>query len=356
MVSGKTVPLARPINESDNRRPDHCDGSFDAYCDSHRKYTNITSILTSFGATNLLNTMNRYWKDYQGDDSNLWIHEWEKHGTCVSTLEPDCYGPEYKPQEEVVDYFRSAVAVYQQLPTYDWLKEAGIVPSNTQTYTRDQIMTVLRQKHGADVSLGCRGNKFDEVWYHFDVRGSIQTGEFVASVPDGGKTTCPLSGIRYPPKGPSGGGPGHHTTNHLTHTAPAGPRPTSTLPAFSGRGTLNVLTTDDRSRGCIIGSGAWYVSGTCAKFTSTPIDEDIGAKTFSLRSNKGECAVLDGELTCSKSIRKPSVFSADEAGLLAFGNDVTFFAHAIPRGWKQEGVYTEPAGHNTRLRIKWVGA
>jgi len=266
-------------------------------------------------------------------------------------LKPDCYGPDYKPQEEVVDYFRSAVAVYQQLPTYDWLKEAGIVPSLTQTYSRDQIMTVLRQKHGADVSLGCKGNKFDEVWYHFDVRGSIQTGDFVASIPDGGKTTCPPLGIRYPPKGSSGGG--SHTTYNPTHTAAPGPKPTSTLPAFSGRGTLNVLTNDDRVHGCIIGSGTWYVSGTCAKFTATPIDN---AKTFTLRSNKGECAVLDGELTCSRSVRKSSVFSADVGGLLAFGNNVTFFADAVPRGWKQQGVFTEPEGHATRLRIRWEGA
>jgi len=299
--------------------------------------------------------MSRFWKDYQGDDSNLWIHEWDKHGTCVSTLQPSCYGPNYKPQEEVVDYFRSAVAVYQQLPTYDWLKEAGIVPSLTQTYSRDQIMTVLRQKHGADVSLGCKGNKFDEVWYHFDVRGSIQTGEFVASIPDGGKTTCPPLGIRYPPKGSSGDG-GSRTTYRPTHTAAPGPKPTSTLPAFTGRGTLNVLTNDDRVHGCIISSGTWYVSGTCAKFTATPSDKAADAKTFSLRSNKGECAVLDGELTCSRSVKKPSIFSANDRGFLAFANNVTFFADAVPRGWKQEGVFTEPEGHAMKLRIRWEGA
>ena len=43
-------------------RPDHCDGSFDAYCDSHRKYTNITDILRSFSADDLLSTMTTYWK------------------------------------------------------------------------------------------------------------------------------------------------------------------------------------------------------------------------------------------------------------------------------------------------------
>jgi ribonuclease T2 len=32
--------------------------------------------------------MSTYWKDYQGDDETFWEHEWAKHGTCISTLEP----------------------------------------------------------------------------------------------------------------------------------------------------------------------------------------------------------------------------------------------------------------------------
>jgi hypothetical protein len=48
-------------------RPDHCDGSFEAYCDPSRNYRNITAILDSFDATDLLSTMSKYWKDYQGE-------------------------------------------------------------------------------------------------------------------------------------------------------------------------------------------------------------------------------------------------------------------------------------------------
>lgn len=297
--------------------------------------------------------MSTYWKDYQGSDSTLWSHEWNKHGTCVSTLRPSCYGGNYSPQEEVVDYFRAAVAVYEQLPTFTWLAAAGIVPSTTQTYTRDQIETALRLRHGADVSLGCKGNKFDEVWYHFDVRGSVQTGTFVPAVPDGGKTTCPAVGIRYPPKGGGSGGGG----GHATHTAPAVPSPTSTHPAFVGRGTLDALPdADDRPHGCIIGRGAWYVSGTCAKFTATPTSDSGEAKTFTLRSNKGDCAIQGGELTCSRSVGRPSVFSAEEGGLLAWGNNVTFFAERIPRGWRQQSVFTEKGGREVGLRIRWRSA
>lgn len=62
--------------------------------------------------------MSEYWKDFRGDDNHLWEHEWNKHGTCVSTLEPDCY-EDYLPQQEVVDYFDKTVEVYKDLPSYE---------------------------------------------------------------------------------------------------------------------------------------------------------------------------------------------------------------------------------------------
>lgn len=61
--------------------------------------------------------MSEYWKDFRGDDANLWEHEWNKHGTCISTLETKCYS-DYVPQEEVVDYFDKAVDLFKRLPSY----------------------------------------------------------------------------------------------------------------------------------------------------------------------------------------------------------------------------------------------
>ena len=49
--------------------------------------------------------MKKYWKDDAGNDESFWEHEWNKHGTCISTLEPSYYNG-YKAQEEVVDSFQ----------------------------------------------------------------------------------------------------------------------------------------------------------------------------------------------------------------------------------------------------------
>ncbi|KJZ72686.1 hypothetical protein HIM_07878 [Hirsutella minnesotensis 3608] len=136
--------------------PDNCDGTYPQQCDRSRVYRNLTDVLEAAGASATLQYMERYWKDFRGDDDNLWEHEWAKHGTCVSTLDPRCYGDDYRPADEA-------------------------------------------RRHGAPVTLRCRGGAINEVWYHFNVRGSLQAGQFVAAEPDGPKSSCG-SRVHYMPK------------------------------------------------------------------------------------------------------------------------------------------------------------
>lgn len=126
--------------------------------------------------------MNTYWKDYQGNDESFWEHEWGKHGTCISTLEPSCYTG-YAPQEEVVDYFQKTVDLFKTLDSYAFLSAAGIVPSTTKTYTSAEILAALAKPRGVQVSIQCKSGALDEIWYFFDVRGSVQTGTFVPAEP-----------------------------------------------------------------------------------------------------------------------------------------------------------------------------
>lgn len=57
--------------------------------------------------------MNKYWLPNRGTNENFWEHEWNKHGTCVNTLNPSCYGESYEVGDEVVDFMAKAVEVFK---------------------------------------------------------------------------------------------------------------------------------------------------------------------------------------------------------------------------------------------------
>jgi ribonuclease T2 len=236
------------------RRPDNCDGTYDENCDSSRDYTNIASILTSAGASSTLSYMQTYWKDINGNDETFWEHEWSTHGTCISTLKPSCY-TSYTSKQEAVDFFKRVVSLFQTLPTYQWLSDAGITPSSSKTYTSSAIQSALENQFGHPVTLMCSSGALNQIYYTFNVQGSVQSGTFVAVDPLGQTSNCPSSGIKYLPK--SGGG-----------TATSTGSPPSSTGGFSGTGFLEV-TSGGSQKGCIISAGTWYTTGTCATFTAS---------------------------------------------------------------------------------------
>ncbi|RDW65320.1 hypothetical protein BP5796_10012 [Coleophoma crateriformis] len=182
--------------------PDLCDGTYPTFCKSAPQYHNITQILTSAGQTSLLADMETYWLPNSGTNEHFWQHEWNKHGTCVNTLAPSCYASSYNSGVEVVDFFARAVEVFKGLDTYKALAAAGITPTHSKTYTKAEIQDALTQVTGSEVVLGCSYGKLNQAWYSFNVKGSLQTGSFVATAPagKGGRGNCPTRGIRYLPK------------------------------------------------------------------------------------------------------------------------------------------------------------
>ncbi|OJJ85588.1 T2 family ribonuclease [Aspergillus glaucus CBS 516.65] len=318
--------------------PDHCDGGFDQFCDSRRHYNNISLILVDSGRRDLLEYMDVYWKDFKGDDLDLWVHEWNKHGTCISTLETRCYD-EYYPQQDVVDYFDKAVEIFGELPSYKFLADAGIVPSHTKTYTLAEIEDALAKGHGSDVTVRCHSHSLNEIWYHFNVAGTLQTGDFVPSSPDGLKSNCPTKGVRYQPKRSQ-----PEPTNTATKTA----RPTATpgIP-FQGQGNLKV-STQGSGRGCIISYGTWFSSGTCATFRG----EKVRDGTFTLTSSRGKCSFEQDILTCGAHIDNPMEFEMID-GKLAYNGNTTFYADKPPKGYTQSDVFATQGEHPVELDITW---
>lgn len=288
--------------------------------------------------------MGEFWKDYQGDDEDFWEHEFNKHGTCISTLDPGCY-PDFQPGDEVTDYFNVAIAVFKDLPSYKWLADAGIVPSSTATYTLAAIQAALKSHHGYDVIINCRSGELNELWYHYNIQGSIQAGDFIPVAPVGSPSTCPRTGIKYLPKYGTGPPPTTTTTTAAATTS-SGPAPTGAPGSLSGRGRLYVS-----SGGFLVSAGAWYRGGgTPATYTATP--DAPGSATFTLKSSKGSCIVkTDNSLFCDAGVVSPSSFGYDGT-YLTYKSSNTFYAASTPTGTTQGTVFTSAKA--VSFKITWT--
>ncbi|KAJ1962372.1 hypothetical protein GGI12_002690 [Dipsacomyces acuminosporus] len=163
--------------------PDTCSGKQlpSNGCDRSRAYTNITGIL---GANDpeLLEQMNKYWPSNKGDNNWFWTHEWVKHGTCVTTLHPRCYGNDkengYFEKKEVLDYFRSILELREKFNLYKALNASGIVPTKPEagrrpknTYALQEFKDAIFNAWGVYPNVHCIGRRLQEVWLWFKVRG-----------------------------------------------------------------------------------------------------------------------------------------------------------------------------------------
>jgi ribonuclease T2 len=163
---------------------------------------------------------NRYWIDQGAPNADFWAHEFSKHATCFSTFDPPCYGPQSPLHSEIVDFFSTAVAYYQIVPTWGWLATASIYPSNSTTYSLNQFQTALKAGFGATPYVGCSGPRWNEtesgkgsldngrtvvseMWYYFHVYGRVQGRQGVpveASINGGSVSNCVKvdGALKYP--------------------------------------------------------------------------------------------------------------------------------------------------------------
>ncbi|KDQ33897.1 hypothetical protein PLEOSDRAFT_1091676 [Pleurotus ostreatus PC15] len=180
--------------------PDRCDGTYDSFCDPSRDYKDISQVLNSNDASDTLNFMKEYWLDRDGDHDKFWKHEWSKHGTCMSTIKPTCLS-DTEHGADAAAYFDTTVKLFKDLPTHKWLADAGILPTDNQTFTYDALAEALKKGKGVSPRIDCKDQTLKEVVWYFNVKGSAMAGEFIPiDAPEGKKGSCPKDNIKYTPK------------------------------------------------------------------------------------------------------------------------------------------------------------
>ncbi|KAE8222481.1 hypothetical protein CF319_g4331 [Tilletia indica] len=164
--------------------PDYCDGTYPQYCTADSGIpqfngTQIRAIIAKYDV-DLLAFMEKTWTDnVSPDPSSFWEHEYNKHGTCFSTLRLPCQNIRQpgmtREESTVLGYFREAVRRFKQLPTLKWLSEANIVQSDVVQYNLSDVLSALKERSGAVPYVGCaRGtSRISEFWYYSYVNGPL---------------------------------------------------------------------------------------------------------------------------------------------------------------------------------------
>ncbi|KAJ3149307.1 ribonuclease T2-like, partial [Irineochytrium annulatum] len=132
--------------------PNNCDGSYntsDLGCDTSRVYHNVSDILDAYAPADLVVDLKKYWQGADGSYEWFWSHEWTKHGTCFSPLEPSCFGEKYTPYLDVITFFEKALALRTRFNLFDILSKHGIIPSLTTSYTRDAFIDAIAAEVGS---------------------------------------------------------------------------------------------------------------------------------------------------------------------------------------------------------------
>ncbi|KAG0356316.1 ribonuclease T2-like [Podila minutissima] len=181
-----------PMNEFTLHRlwPDKCNGRAANFCDRGRLRWDVKDSLKQ---TDIYSDIKNYWPSYnptpQQPDNNLfWSKQWNKHGTCVSTLDPRCG---YEGDQDLYAYFNTALALRKDYDIYKSLKKAGISPrprfgvdpSEEDEYSVDDILAAIKDEWHVKGAVYCEEGKPLEISLSFKVKNK-GTYELTDAIPN----------------------------------------------------------------------------------------------------------------------------------------------------------------------------
>ncbi|KAF9540154.1 ribonuclease T2-like [Mortierella hygrophila] len=153
--------------------PDTCSGGQGPAngCDAARVYSDIDTRLQNYPSApaGFMNDMDTYWSSYTGDNNAFWSHEWSKHGTCVSTLAPKC-SSNYVQDQDVFNYFNTALGLRKKYNLYSALSGAGINPGSTPNVA--DMHNAIKAAFGVDAQINCASGVLSEIWLFFQVNAA----------------------------------------------------------------------------------------------------------------------------------------------------------------------------------------
>ncbi|KAI9627753.1 hypothetical protein H4Q26_017190 [Puccinia striiformis f. sp. tritici PST-130] len=229
-----------------------------------------------------------------------------KHGTCISTLEPHCLGPEYKPQSEVVTFFNRTVSLPPK-----------IEPSSTTTYSLDQLQAVAKEHTGQEafntIGKSQMENSFMLVQLDLDLLVLI--------------------------KGHSGGGGGggSHRPKQPGHDRPD-----------ARNHFIYVVDEQGQRNGCLISNGNWLGHATCASFEIAVAHDDKNSPRHS--HSERACTFENSVFKCAKGLKSEGLCESNGDRIVYEGQEV-FYSDKLPEGSTQVPILKSKSKNSIHLEI-----
>ncbi|KAF9977846.1 Ribonuclease T2 precursor (RNase T2) [Mortierella antarctica] len=145
-----------------------------------------------------LKQMEDFWSSSKGNNNCFWSHEWNKHGTCISNLDPSCTSNPVK-GKDIYSYFSKGLELRAKYDLFKALAEERIFPSQTRRFSTKNIRNAIKAKFDVDPGLYCQNGNLQEVWLYFKVKNGDQYVPVQPPTHRGLMGNCRKM-LSYPPK------------------------------------------------------------------------------------------------------------------------------------------------------------
>ncbi|KAG0082496.1 ribonuclease T2-like [Podila epicladia] len=104
-----------------------------------------------------------------GNNNCFWSHEWNKHGTCISNLDPSCTSNPVKGKDKY-SYFSKGLELRAKFDLFKALAAKMIFPSQSKRFWTEDVRDAIKAEFDVDPGLYCKNGTLHEVWLYFKVK------------------------------------------------------------------------------------------------------------------------------------------------------------------------------------------
>ncbi|KAG9323932.1 hypothetical protein KVV02_004349 [Mortierella alpina] len=173
--SGGIVPV--DTSRDMQKDPHWCPGSHKDWqgCDDNRLFWDIEQRLKDYSNQTFMDQMKTFWPSNSGKNNCFWSHEWNRHGTCVSNLDPSCKSDPVE-GEDVYAFFSKGLELRSKYDLYRALARKGIFPNQRAKVDINRIRNAIQAAFNVGPSLSCKpgGGALSEITLYFKVKNGDQ--------------------------------------------------------------------------------------------------------------------------------------------------------------------------------------